>query len=116
MRVIVSVLTGYLIGSVNPAYIIGRFRGVDIREKGSGNAGASNALIAFGKVMGVLCAIIDIAKPCFAIWIVKKLFPHFTYAYVFTGVALYYWTYVSILHEVSGWKGPGVSGRIYIVF
>ena len=35
---------GYLIGTVNPSYIIAKIRGEDIRKKGSGNAGASNAL------------------------------------------------------------------------
>ena len=43
------------------------YRGFDIREKGSKNAGASNALILFGKVLGIGCALFDIAKATFAI-------------------------------------------------
>ena len=50
MKYILCILIGYLIGAINPSYIIGKIRGVDIRQKGSKNAGASNALILFGKV------------------------------------------------------------------
>ena len=53
---------GYLIGTVNPSYIIAKIRGEDIRKKGSGNAGASNALIVYGKLIGVFCALFDIFK------------------------------------------------------
>lgn len=87
MKILVCILIGYLIGTVNPSYWIARHRGVDIRKKGSGNAGASNALIIFGKVIGVLCAVLDIAKAMFAIWLTELIFPTFSYAFVLTGSA-----------------------------
>ena len=66
MKMLACVLIGYLVGTVNPSYLIAKKRGVDIRKKGSGNAGASNAMIVFGKVIGILCAVLDIAKAFFA--------------------------------------------------
>ena len=87
MKGIVCVLIGYLIGTVNPSYWIAKGRGVDIREKGSGNAGASNALIIFGKAIGVLCALLDIAKTVLAIWLTETMFPTFAPAFALTGVA-----------------------------
>jgi integrase/recombinase XerC len=45
----ICILLGVLVGGINPAYIIGRFKGFDIRKRGSGNAGASNAVIVMGK-------------------------------------------------------------------
>ena len=62
MEYIHCAVMGYLIGTINPSYIIAKIKGFDIRKKGSGNAGASNALILFGKIMGVICALLDIAK------------------------------------------------------
>lgn len=56
MKYLFCIIIGYLIGTVNPSYIIGKVRGIDIRQKGSKNAGASNAVILFGKVLGVACA------------------------------------------------------------
>ena len=48
-KIILSFLFGYLFGAINPAYIIGKLRGMDIRKDGSKNAGASNALLLLGK-------------------------------------------------------------------
>ena len=53
MRYVLCIIMGYLTGTINPSYIIAKLRGFDIREKGSRNAGASNALILFGKVIGI---------------------------------------------------------------
>ena len=80
-------MIGYFIGAVNPSYIIAKIRGFDIRDKGSHNAGASNAVILLGKTIGVLCALLDIAKTVFAIWLAQKLMPEFTWGYAVTGVA-----------------------------
>ncbi len=57
-----AAVAGYLIGSVNPAAIIARLRGTDLRAVGSGNPGATNAGRAFGWQVGVLVALLDILK------------------------------------------------------
>ena len=49
-----AVVVGYLLGTVNPATLIARYRGVDLRAVGSGNPGASNAGRALGRVGGTL--------------------------------------------------------------
>ena len=41
-------LLGYVIGSFSMAYFLARLRGVDLRESGSGNLGASNTLVLMG--------------------------------------------------------------------
>ncbi len=75
MPYLLCALMGYLIGTVNPAYLLGRLQGIDIRQKGSKNAGASNALILFGKAGGIVCAAFDIAKAALTILLAKALFP-----------------------------------------
>lgn len=53
----------YLIGSVNFSIILSRaLSGKDIRESGSGNAGATNMLRTHGKKMGALTLVLDILK------------------------------------------------------
>ena len=76
MPYIVSALVGYLVGTLNPAYLLGKLKGMDIRKQGSRNAGASNALILFGKVTGILCAAFDIAKAALSVFLMTLLFPH----------------------------------------
>lgn len=54
---------GYLIGSISPSILIGKlFFGVDVRQVGSGNAGMTNAIRAFGKKVGTMVALIDLFK------------------------------------------------------
>ena len=57
-----AAVVGYGIGSLNPASIIARVRGTDLRAVGSGNPGATNAGRAFGWQVGVLVALLDMLK------------------------------------------------------
>jgi glycerol-3-phosphate acyltransferase PlsY len=52
----------YFIGNINPAILIGKAYGVDVRSEGSGNAGMTNAMRTIGKRAGVMTFLIDLAK------------------------------------------------------
>ena len=52
----------YLLGSVSFALILGRLNGINIREHGSGNVGATNLGRALGKKWGLICFFLDMAK------------------------------------------------------
>lgn len=75
MEYLACAAIGYALGCINFAYIISKIKGFDIREKGSGNAGASNITISLGWGYGVLTAVMDILKSTAAVLICKKLFP-----------------------------------------
>lgn len=60
--ILAAAICTYFLGNINPAIIIGRAKGVDIRQQGSGNAGATNALRSLGGKAGALTFIIDVAK------------------------------------------------------
>ena len=60
-------LAGYLPGSVPAGFIAGRMKGIDLREVGSGNIGATNALRNLGTGIGIAVLIFDALKgllPC----------------------------------------------------
>ncbi|MFC1666624.1 glycerol-3-phosphate 1-O-acyltransferase PlsY [Candidatus Omnitrophota bacterium] len=58
-----GVLAAYLIGSTPTAYIFGRLlKGVDIRQLGSGNVGATNTFRVIGRIPGLMVLAIDILK------------------------------------------------------
>ena len=58
-----AVVLAYLVGSIPAAYIAGKaFRGIDLREHGSGNLGATNVLRVMGPKVGVLVLLFDAAK------------------------------------------------------
>ena len=60
---------GYLLGNINTAAIIGRCKGFDIRKKGSGNAGASNALVTMGKGAAAVTVLVDAMKAFLPVWL-----------------------------------------------
>lgn len=58
-----ALIVAYLFGSIPTAVWIGQaFYGIDVREYGSGNAGATNTLRVLGKKAGIPVMLIDIAK------------------------------------------------------
>ena len=64
----------FLLGSIPTSYLIGKiFFKTDIRTKGSGNTGATNALRTLGTVPGLIVLIIDILKGMAAVMIAVKL-------------------------------------------
>lgn len=61
--IVLSAILGYLLGSVNTSIVVGKlFFKTDVREHGSGNAGATNALRTFGKKAAVLVLVGDFLK------------------------------------------------------
>ena len=71
---ILSVVIGYLLGSIPTAYVVSRTRkGVDIRNIGSGNMGAANVMREIGIYEGILVGLVDIAKGAGAILIAQAL-------------------------------------------
>ncbi len=60
-------LFAYLMGSVIGSLFLGRFRGVDIRQEGSGNAGGTNALRTRGWRFALGVVIIDVGKAVLAV-------------------------------------------------
>jgi len=56
------VLGAYAVGSIPFGLLIGLARGVDIREVGSGNVGATNAGRVLGRGWGLLCFLLDVCK------------------------------------------------------
>ena len=62
IRILICAVLGYLVGSINLSFILGKFKGFDIREHGSGNAGASNLMITMGKRIGAVVALLDVFK------------------------------------------------------
>ena len=66
-HLLLALLLAYLIGSIPSAVWAGRlFHGIDIRQHGSGNAGATNTIRVLGWVTGIPVLLLDMAKGWFA--------------------------------------------------
>jgi len=72
MELLLTILS-YLLGSVPSGFIIGALSGVDVRNAGSGNIGATNVARLLGKRLGLLTLLADLAKGFVPVMIAQKL-------------------------------------------
>ncbi len=64
---------GFLLGTFPAAYLCAQVRGVDIREHGSGNVGATNALRVLGKREGLIVLLVDMGKGFAAVTLIAGI-------------------------------------------
>ena len=77
MTILVTIIAAYLIGSINFAVIFGTaFTKKDVRELGSGNAGATNVLRNAGLIPGILTFVCDALKGFVATYMGKIVFEY----------------------------------------
>jgi acyl phosphate:glycerol-3-phosphate acyltransferase len=77
---IITVASAYLMGSFPTAYVFGKvLKGIDIRQHGSGNVGATNVLRVIGRGPGIAVFVIDVLKGFVAVTflpvLVNRYFP-----------------------------------------
>lgn len=87
MGYLIAIILGYLLGCSNMAYYLAKAKNADLRSGGSGNLGASNAVVLLGWKAGVLTAVHDIGKSALAVLAAKWLFPELTHVGAAAGVA-----------------------------
>lgn len=101
LKIVLCIIVGYLCGSVSTGYLVGRLHHFDIRNYGSGNAGATNASRTLGKKAGFLVLICDLLKVLIPASIVHYV--------IFAGE-----DYAALLCEITGFAG--VLGHNYPVW
>ena len=69
-----AVAIGYVFGLFQTGYLYGKTQGVDIRQHGSGNSGATNTLRTLGKKAGAIAFFGDLMKAILPVLLVKFLF------------------------------------------
>jgi glycerol-3-phosphate acyltransferase PlsY len=122
---ILAALIGYLFGAVPAGYLLVRsFKGIDLRNFGSGRTGGTNSFRAGGVVIGVVTSVLDVLKAAVAIWVVRAIFSsHLTaewlpWAEVFSGILSVVGHNWSIFIGWGGGAGTapnvGWSGAIWI--
>ena len=87
MGYLIAIALAYLLGSSSMSLYLSLLQGVNLRSGGSGNLGASNAVILMGWKAGVLVALHDIGKASLAVWLAQRFFPSLPYIGAIAGVA-----------------------------
>jgi glycerol-3-phosphate acyltransferase PlsY len=104
------ILLGYLIGSIPFGYIVAKkVKGIDIREHGSGNVGATNVKRVVGNKAGLTVLILDFLKAFAPVLALRLLIPGDGWLPVLTALAILVGHSRSIFIKFSGGKAA-ISG------
>ncbi len=102
------VIGSYLIGSIPSGLVIGKLKGIDVREYGSGNIGTTNVLRTLGARYGAIVLIADVFKGVIAILLARYIIgsPMSQMAAGFAAVAGHDW---SLFLKFKGGRGVATS-------
>lgn len=104
------VLVSYLLGSIIFSVIMGKLvAGIDIRNHGSGNAGATNTLRIMGKGPAIVVFLLDIGKGVLAVWLAKWFVPDQYGVAVICGIAVILGHNWPIWFNFRGGKGVATT-------
>ncbi len=116
VRVVLLVLASYLIGAFPTSYVAGRLlRGIDLRQHGSGNLGATNVYRVLGWKAALLVFPVDIAKGFVPTFFFPRLdgSPHWEWALAFGAAAILGHVY-SVYVRFKGGKGVATSAGVFL--
>lgn len=116
MIAIALVVAAYVLGSIPTSWLLARWvKGIDLREWGSGNLGATNLYRAAGPVCAALCTLVDVGKG----FVPTRFFPRLD-GIELPQLALVYGVAAILGHIFSVWvgfrggKGVATGGGVYV--
>lgn len=114
---LIALIIGYLLGGIQTAILYSSLKGMDIRQHGSGNAGATNTLRVLGKKAALVVFIGDVLKAVVAVLIAKWLFSDYSIiAALYAGVGAILGHSYPPFFKFKGGKGIAVTvGAIYFI-
>lgn len=114
----ISIIVSYLIGSIPFAYIYGKvFKGIDIRNYGSGNVGATNVLRILGTKAGVIVLLLDIFKGFLPVFIVMNFTNwslYFPWLPVLVGISSILGHTFTLFLAFKGGKGVASTAGVFL--
>ncbi len=115
-KLILGFIFSYTLGSIPTGYWAGKLlKGIDIREHGSKNMGATNVFRVLGKTPGILVLLLDVLKGVVAVAVVPRILGlHDHLSYIFCGLVAvcgHNWT---VFLRFKGGKGVATSLGVFL--
>ncbi|KRF28016.1 glycerol-3-phosphate 1-O-acyltransferase PlsY [Phycicoccus sp. Soil802] len=107
VEAVVASLAAFVVGAVNPATILAKLLGKDLRHSGSGNPGATNAGRVLGARWGVVVGVLDVLKGLVPVLVAQQLLG--TVTALFVGLAVVLGHIWSPFLRGQGGKGVATS-------
>ncbi|MBU1615979.1 glycerol-3-phosphate acyltransferase, partial [bacterium] len=113
MKEIILIIISYLIGSIPAGFIVGRLKGIDIREHGSGNIGFTNVLRTLGPLPGAVVFATDLAKGIIPVYL-SRIFLENEGLPVICGLAAILGHSFTIFLKFKGGKGVLTTTGVFL--
>lgn len=114
-EVLLLLLLAYVLGSLPSGFLIGRLRGFDLREHGSGNLGATNVYRVLGSGAAVPVVVVDVAKGLVPAWFFPgwdgTAGPSLAVAYGLAAIAGHVWPFTL---SFRGGKGVATGAGVLL--
>ncbi|PTL79122.1 glycerol-3-phosphate 1-O-acyltransferase PlsY [Vitiosangium sp. GDMCC 1.1324] len=116
MHAAALLLLGYLAGSVPFGVLLTRWlRGVDVRQSGSGNIGATNVTRVAGKKLGAVVLLLDALKGALAVVLAQWLMPDAPRVHAAVGLAAFLGHVYPVWLKLQGGKGVATALGVLVV-
>jgi glycerol-3-phosphate acyltransferase PlsY len=114
IKLIIFLIVAYIVGSIPTGVIIGKkFKGIDIREHGSKNTGATNAYRVLGKQYGIIVLLADALKGWLPVFL-ASLFAISGWQLILIGVLTIVGHTLSPFLKFKGGKGVATSLGVFL--
>jgi glycerol-3-phosphate acyltransferase PlsY len=111
---IIKIIFSYLVGSISGSMLMGKFRGIDIRTMGSGNAGGTNAFRTQGAFFALSVVFIDIFKGYIATFYISGDVGQGGLLGILCGISAVLGHVYPVYYNFKGGKGAGTLVGILI--
>ena len=116
MKIFLCILIAYLLGSLSPAALISKLKHKDLRKNGTGNLGATNTALTFGKLFGVLVLVFDIFKGFLAFKLATWIVPEVEWLAMLAGFAAVIGHCFPFYLKFKGGKGLAAFGGVILAY
>jgi glycerol-3-phosphate acyltransferase PlsY len=111
---LLAILAAYLVGAIPFGLLLGKAAGIDVRQAGSGNIGATNVARTAGRGIGILTLILDAAKGAAPVLVADRLL-HFDAIWVASaGLAAVVGHVLPIYLKLRGGKGVATALGVFL--
>lgn len=116
MAYALSLTLGYFLGAFNPAALLAKRSNVDLKQTGTKNLGASNALIVLGRSAGILVMVLDILKAWLAAKLARLLFRKYALVWAVAALGAILGHIFPFHLHFSGGKGLAAFGGMVLAY
>ncbi|MBQ8141111.1 MAG: glycerol-3-phosphate 1-O-acyltransferase PlsY [Clostridia bacterium] len=116
MTYVIGAIIGYLLGSLNPAALISKIKHKNLRKSGTGNLGATNVMLNFGKGFGLLVMLFDILKGFAAVKLAELIFPESAFIGMVSGLTAIIGHIFPFYISFKGGKGLAAFAGVVLAY